>query len=165
MLILTLLLASAVSPPQAVQDVAPKPELRPIEAMDLFQLEGIGAPKVSPDGMAVLYLRTMFDVMRDSSYPDLWIYDVQTGDNRPVLAAVGGAEWSPDGKHIAYVKMSGNDGAEIFVRWMDDGTTHQVTRAAKSPGSLRWSTDGKRIAFTMAVERKSTPMAQMLPSG
>ncbi|MFT5731807.1 MAG: acylaminoacyl-peptidase [Planctomycetota bacterium] len=146
---------------QPSQEAPVSPDLRPIEAMDLFQLEGVGSPQVSPDGLTVLYLRTLFDVMSDSSYPDLWIYDVKTGDNRPLITAVGGATWSPDGEHIAYVKMAGKDGAEIFVRWMDDGTTHQVTRASKSPGSIAWSPDGKSLAFTMAVERKAKPMAQM----
>ncbi len=158
MLTSALLLFAAATVPQ---DAAPAPALRPLEAMDLFQLEGVGSPQVSPDGSKVLYLRTMFDVMTDSSYPDLWIYDVESGDNRPLIAAVGGARWSPDGKHIAYVKMAGQDGAEIFVRWMDDGTTHQVTQAPKTPGAISWSPDGQRIAFTMAVPRASKSMVQM----
>ena len=158
MLISALVLSVAAA---AQVEAPPSTDRRPIEAMDLFQLEGIGSPEVSPGGTHVLYLRTMFDVMSDSSYPDLWIYDVESGDNRPLIAAVGGARWSPDGRHIAYVKMAGDDGAEIFVRWMDDGTTHQVTRAAKSPGSLAWSPAGKRIAFTMGVARKAGPLAKM----
>ena len=158
------LLLFAVGPQNdAPPPAQPQDERRPLEAMDLFQLEGIAAPKVSPDGQRVLYLRTMFDVMSDSSSPDLWIYDVETGDSRPLIQGVGGAQWSPDGRHIAYVKVAGADGAEIFVRWMDDGTTHQVTHAAKSPGSIVWSPDGKRIAFTMAVEREAASMAK-LPS-
>ena len=161
MLTAALFFLAAVPQTEATPAAAEGTDRRPIEAMDLFQLEGVGSPQVSPDGMHVLYLRTMFDVMSDSSYPDLWIYDVESGDNRPLIAAVGGAKWSPDGKHIAYVKMAGKDGAEIFVRWMDDGTTHQVTRAAKSPGSIAWSPDGKRFAFTMAVPRKSAPMVSM----
>jgi acylaminoacyl-peptidase len=161
MLTAALILFATAPQVEATSAAAESAERRPIEAMDLFQLEGVGSPQVSPDGQHVLYLRTMFDVMSDSSYPDLWIYDVASGDNRPLIAAVGGAKWSPDGKHIAYVKMAGKDGAEIFVRWMDDGTTHQVTRAAKSPGSIAWSPDGKRMAFTMAVERAAAPMAKM----
>ncbi|MEM8712546.1 MAG: S9 family peptidase, partial [Planctomycetota bacterium] len=164
-LILSLALLAPGVLPQADADSAPSSglERRSLEPMDLFQLEGIASPKVSPDGTKILYLRTMFDVMSDSSYPDLWIHDVETGDSRPLIAAVGGAEWSPDGKHIAYVKMAEDDGAEIFVRWMDDGTTHQVTRANRSPGSISWSPDGQRIAFQMSVQRESKSLAE-LPS-
>ena len=135
--------------------------LRPIEAMDLFQLEGVSNPTVSPDGSKVLFTRIGFDVMTDRQSSELWIHDVDSGDSRPLIAGVGGAVWSPDGAHIAYVNGAEGDGSEVFVRWMDDGTTRQVTHLKKSPGSLRWSPDGTRLAFTMAVERETEPLAKM----
>ncbi|MEM9378675.1 MAG: S9 family peptidase [Planctomycetota bacterium] len=135
--------------------------LRALEPMDLFQLEGVASPNVSHDGARVLYTRVGFDVMNDRTTSELWIHDVESGDTRPLLDGVGGARWSPTDAHIAYVTGAGDDGAEIFVRWMDDGTTRQVTRLPKSPGSLRWSPDGTRIAFTMAVPREPRSLASM----
>ena len=110
--------------------------LRPLEAMDLFELEGVTSPTVSPDGSQVLYTRVGFDVMSDKQRREVWLHDVETGDSRPILDGVGSARWSPDGRYLAYVRGAGGDGAEVFVRWMDDGTTRQVTRLAESPGSV-----------------------------
>ncbi|MEM6672518.1 MAG: S9 family peptidase [Planctomycetota bacterium] len=135
--------------------------LRNLEPLDLFQLEGVSGPTVSPDGSKVLYSRVGFDVMKDSISSELWIHDVESGDTRPLLQGVGGARWSPSGQHLAFTKGAGDDGTEIFVRWMDDGTTRQVTRLPKSPSNLRWSPDGKRLAFTMSVAREATSLATM----
>ena len=135
--------------------------LRPLEAMDLFELEGVSSPAVSPDGSMVLYSRVGFDVMNDRQRRELWLFDVESGDSRPLVDGVGSARWSPDGRYIAYVTGTEQDGAEVFVRWMDDGTTRQVTRLPRSPGSLRWAPDSRRIAFTMNVPRESKPLASM----
>ena len=142
----------------AVQGTA---TLRPLEPMDLFELEGVASPAVSPDGSQVLYARVGFDVMKDRQRRELWLHDLESGDSRPLIDGVGSAAWSPNGEHIAYVTGADDDGAEIFVRWMDDGTTRQVTRLPQSPGSLVWSPDGRRIAFTMNVPRETRPLASM----
>ncbi|MGD2017288.1 MAG: S9 family peptidase [Planctomycetota bacterium] len=142
----------------AVQGTA---ALRPLEPMDLFELEGVASPAVSPDGSQVLYARVGFDVMKDRQRRELWLHDLESGDSRPLIDGVGSATWSPSGEHIAYVTGADDDGAEVFVRWMDDGTTRQVTRLPKSPGSLVWSPDGRRIAFTMSVPRETKPLASM----
>ena len=78
MLISTLLLCAAAP----VQENA---SLRPLEPMDLFELEGVENPTVSPDGSKVLFTRVGFDVMNDSKRSELWIHDVASGDSRPLL--------------------------------------------------------------------------------
>ncbi|MEE2941133.1 MAG: S9 family peptidase [Planctomycetota bacterium] len=150
----SILLLCAAAP---AQDSA---SLRPLEPMDLFELEGVERPTVSPDGSKVLFTRVGFDVMKDRKRSELWVHDVASGDSRPLVPGVGGAVWSPSGAHIAYVTSAGDDGAEIHVRWMDDGTTRQATRLPMSPGSLSWSPDGRRLAFSMSVKRESKPMAK-----
>lgn len=135
---------------------------RPLEPMDLFELEGVANPNVAPDGSAVLYARVGFDVMKDRRVQELWIHDVEKGINRPLIEGVGRAAWAPDGDRIAYVMDAGEgSGAEIHLRWMDDGATRQLTRLPKGPSSLSWSPDGTRIAFTMKVDREREPLARM----
>lgn len=156
-MILSLLLSAALFPQDADNS------LRSLEPMDLFQLEGLMNPTVSPDGTKVLFTRIGYDVMSDRRRGELWIYSTATKDARPIIEDVGGAEWSPSGNHIAYVTGAGEDGSEIYVRWMDDGTTRQVTRLPKSPSNIAWSPDGTQLAFSMDVEREVEPLAK-LPS-
>lgn len=137
------------------------PDLRPVEPMDVFQLEGIASPLVSPDGAHVVYSRLGYDVMSDRMRSELWIHDVESGENRPLLERASSAAWSPDGERLAYVAGDEDDGAEIHIRWMDTGRTWKATRLPKSPGSLAWSPDGARIAFTMLVPAEPEPLATM----
>ena len=76
----------------AVQGTA---ALRPLEPMDLFELEGVASPAVSPDGSQVLYARVGFDVMKDRQRRELWLHDLESGDSRPLIDGVGSATWSP----------------------------------------------------------------------
>ena len=48
-------------------------QLKNFEALDVFQLEYTGDPQISPDGLAVVYRRTGFDIMKDGSKGDLWL--------------------------------------------------------------------------------------------
>jgi acylaminoacyl-peptidase len=68
----------------------------------------------------------------------------------PSERRVGSPRWSPDGERLAFVS-GGENGSEIFVRWMDSGQEAMVTRVTESPGGLSWSPDGSQIAFSMFV--------------
>ena len=107
---------------------------------DVFALEWAEQPQLSPDGKQVVYQRRGFDRMKDRKSSSLWQIDVASGEQRP-LGGEGnqsGAAWSPDGKRLAYVG-GGEGGAQIHVRWMDDGVTARITQLERGAGSLTWS--------------------------
>jgi Tol biopolymer transport system component/DNA-binding winged helix-turn-helix (wHTH) protein len=62
------------------------------------------------------------------------------------LGDVGGhaASWSPDGKHIAYVR-----GLDLFVANGDGGQAHAIAHMKEAAYWPRWSPDGTRIRFSM----------------
>jgi len=115
-----------------------------------LDLESVSSPRISPDGSQIVYVRGSIDKVKDRRRSSLWIMDADGGRNR-FLTDGSGAEWSPDGSRIAYVADAGDDGAEIFVRYLDAPEPTQVTRLEQSPGSLHWSPDGKWIGFAMTV--------------
>ena len=74
---------------------------------DLFALEQAGSPQVRPDGQAVAYVRSSGDVMSDRMRPSIWLVDVGSGAQRPVVAGPGShstPRWSPDGRRLAAVR-------------------------------------------------------------
>ena len=89
-MLISILLLCAAAP---VQETA---SLRPLEPMDLFELEGVENPTVSPDGSKVLFTRVGFDVMNDRKRSSLG----PRGRERRLqpLLSVGGAVWSPSGR-------------------------------------------------------------------
>lgn len=87
---------------------------------DLFNLEWASDPQISPDGRSVAYVRQSNDIMSDKARPTIWLVDVATGQQRPLLAGAGSyfsPRWSPDGTRLAYVAAEGGN-PQLYVRWL-----------------------------------------------
>ena len=138
-------------------------DLRPFAPLDVFQLEAVVGPQVSPDGKRVVYQRRRFDIQEDHGESSLWIIDTDGGNHRPLTAPEIGANsprWSPDGERLAYLRAT-EHGVQIFVRWVDTGAELRVTNLPERPGSLAWSPDGDQIAFLARVPKETEAWASM----
>jgi dipeptidyl aminopeptidase/acylaminoacyl peptidase len=121
---------------------------------DLFDLEVATDPQISPDGKTIAYVRESNDIMTDRAHPTIWLVDVATGKQRPLLAGTGSyfsPRWSPDGSRLAYVAAQDDASPQLFVRWMESGESARITGLPQSPSSIAWSPDGQRIAYSMFV--------------
>ncbi|MFZ1838021.1 MAG: hypothetical protein WAU20_04765, partial [Dokdonella sp.] len=125
-------------------------ETRDFEPMDVFALEWVDSPQISPDGQRIVYARTGFDVMKDRKRSSLWMIDADGRQHRPLAASGSGAAWSADGRRIAYV-ASTDGSTQIRMHWLDGGQDASITRLTGSPGNLSWSPDGQWLAFTLRV--------------
>jgi dipeptidyl aminopeptidase/acylaminoacyl peptidase len=120
---------------------------------DLFNLEVATDPQISPDGRTIAYVRRSNDIMTDKARPTIWLVDVASGQQRPLLAGSGSyfsPRWSPDGSKLAYVAAE-SGGPQLYVRWMASGESARITGLPDGPDSMAWSPDGRRIAYSMFV--------------
>ena len=125
--------------------VALADDMRPFERMDVFGLEWVSDPQISPDGRHVAYVRNGMDVMTDGKWTRLWLIDTDGGDNAPLTGRdvnESNPAWSPDGSRIAFTSKSEN-GTEIFVAWVDTGKSTRLTQLNRSPKGLRSTTAGR----------------------
>jgi dipeptidyl aminopeptidase/acylaminoacyl peptidase len=138
---------------------------RTFTGADLFNLEVATDPQISPDGRAIAYVRKSNDIMTDKARSTIWLVDVASGQQRPLLAGSGSyssPRWSPDGGRLAYVAADGGN-AQLFVRWMPNGDSARITGLPDSPDSLAWSPDGRRIAYSMFVPDEAPKLGQAPP--
>jgi dipeptidyl aminopeptidase/acylaminoacyl peptidase len=129
---------------------------------DLFNLEVATDPQISPDGRTIAYVRKSNDIMTDKARSTVWLVDVATGQQRPLLAGPGSyssPRWSPDGARLAYVAADGGS-PQLYVRWMGSGESARVTGLPDSPDSIAWSPDGRRIAYSMFVPDEGPKLGQ-----
>ncbi|HEY4367044.1 MAG TPA: S9 family peptidase [Steroidobacteraceae bacterium] len=132
---------------------------RKFEGSDLFALQYAEDPQIRPDGRAVVYTRVTNNVMIDRAQRSIWLVDLDTGIQTPVVTGAGShssPRWSPDGKRLAYVSTSEGGSSQLYMRWTQTGQSAKLAELTDAPGNLAWSNDGNSIAFTMfAADEKS----------
>lgn len=134
--------------------------------MDVFDLQLVSNPEISPDGNTIIYERHQFDVMTDRRFVNLWTISFSGQDHRPLTsgkASYGNVVWSPNGDRIAYT--SSEEGSnQIYIRWIESGESASITNLTESPGDLSWSPDGSKLLFSKFVSGTSSSGIAQLPS-
>lgn len=132
--------------------------------LDVFELQYVSDPQISPDGEWVVYRRMGFDIMKDRGAGNLWMISTD-GSMHQKLSTREGNEfsprWSPSGDRLAYVSPT-EEGSEIYIYWKDTGKIARISQLPASPSALSWSPDGSQLAFSMNVP-KSPPVLVKMP--
>jgi acylaminoacyl-peptidase len=129
--------------------------------LDLFDLEYVSDPQISPDGSKIIYVRNFKDIMTDMDYSNLWITNFDGSQNRPLTQGNHRdfmPRWSHDGSRIVFKSNMQDQKMKLFLMYLDTKETVALTNSAIAPGEVSWSADDKQLAFSMFVpkENKST---------
>jgi len=124
---------------------------RAMTAEDLWAMDRVGAPAVSPDGKQVVFPVTRFDVEKNRGNSDLWLAPVDGSAKPRQLTFQEGSDgspvWSAAGRRIAFLSKRGEGPAQLYLLPLDGGDAQQVTDLPVSPQAPRYSPDGKRLYF------------------
>src|SRR6266853_627389 len=119
-------------------------------------------PKISPDGMRVVYELQKTHWEENAFERNLWIADIATGESHALTSAKKSstnAGWSPDGKRVAFsaqrdADLISSESADLYVVTLSDGGVKKIVSTPGPDTNPKWSPDGKKIAFETAAGAK-----------
>jgi len=130
-----------------------------ISVDDLWALQRLGAPSLSPDGAQVVTTLSSYSMEDNKSSSALWLLSTMGG--APRLLTTGGekdgaARWSPRGDHIAFTAKRDQEGSkddtpQLYLIAPDGGEACRAAKVATGVDAFRWCPDGKRLVFVSWV--------------
>jgi dipeptidyl aminopeptidase/acylaminoacyl peptidase len=135
---------------------------RPMTPEDLWAMERVSDPRLSPDGRWVVLTVARYSIAENLGASDLWVVPADGGaaPRRLTWSTASSAgqrsdsspEWSPDGTRIAFVSKRGDSPAQLCVLpFTQGGEARPVTSLPVAVQDPRWFPDGRRIAFLAAT--------------
>lgn len=120
---------------------------------DLYRVQDVSDPQVSPDGLWVAYVVTSNEREPDQARSAIWMVNWDGRQRLALTAAADGTgkpRWSPDGRYLAFIATpSGSDKAQLMLLDRRGGDARQLSSVSGDIGGYAWAPDGKRLVFTM----------------
>jgi dipeptidyl aminopeptidase/acylaminoacyl peptidase len=137
----------------------PKTKKNPLTVDDLWKMERIGTPSLSPDGAQAVVPVTRHSMDDNKAESSLWLLSTLGGAARALTHCGdkdGQPAWSPRGDRIAFVAKREQQGAkddtpQLYLIAPDGGEARRAATVATGVEAFRWFPDGRRIAFVSWV--------------
>ena len=127
---------------------------RKLEATDLFKIQSITNPVISPDGNEAVFIRTEMHKKDNKYYAYLYHVNIETNEVTQWTHAkekVSSPKWSADGKQLAFISNR-DDKNQIYIMSAKGGEAKQLTKFEKGVSSFIWSPCSKKIWFSASLK-------------
>lgn len=117
---------------------------------DVYKMEAVSRPKISPEGSWILYSQSKIDAPKDRSTSKLYM---MSSDGKETITlteqtmGVGNYQWSPDGKYISYLTKGKDEdkGSQVFLMDRRGGEGVQLTNIKGEINDYVWFNSGKKM--------------------
>ena len=144
---------------EAAKKEAPAPKSKSgkklFSALDTLRVNGVGGPRLSPDGTRVAYAVGEMQMEKDKEWRSLtqvWVVPAGGGAARQFTRGEKSATspaWSPDGKNLAFLTNREKESEQqVWMMAADGGEAWQVTSHKGGVRGFQFSPDGKTLLLT-----------------
>ena len=125
-----------------------------IRPNDVYRLNTISGPKISPEGNWILYAHSTVDSAKDKYQSKLYMVrndGKETVSLTEQTKSFSGANWSPDGKYISFMASGKEEkeGSQLYLLDRRGGEAKQQTHIKGEIRGYQWFPDGKKILLTI----------------
>lgn len=125
-----------------------------ITAEDLYKIELISKPRISPDGKWVVYGKKRVQQKTEKKFANLWLAPTDGGKAFQFTSGNqtdSSARFSPDGKTIAFIsdREDKEKPAQIYLIPVNGGEARKLTEIQGEIRSMEWGPDGKTLLLTV----------------
>ena len=121
---------------------------------DVYKMESVSRPKISPEGSWILYSQSKIDVAKDKSVSKLYMMSAdgkETVTLTEQTKGVGNYQWSPDGKYISYLSKGKDEdnGSQLFLMDRRGGEGIQFSDIKGEIEDYIWFNSGKKVVMVI----------------
>lgn len=122
---------------------------------DIFALQSVADPRVSPDGSLVAYVVTRVDREANGYAGAIWLATLD-GSAEPRQLTSGATHdadprWSPNGAWLAFTSNRDGRTMQLYVMPVFGGEPRRLTHLKEDVAEAAWSPDGSTIVFVARV--------------
>jgi Tol biopolymer transport system component len=136
------------------------PAKRPLKNEDMFRMEAVSEPQMSPDGQWIAYIVGTSDKEADEFQNSIWMVSwdgkQQVQMTKP-SSSVSEARWSPDGRYLSYLaKLGDAEHSQVMLLDRRGGEPRALTNVTDDIESYAWSPDSHRLVLVMETNEEPT---------
>ncbi|HYK37608.1 S9 family peptidase [Alloacidobacterium sp.] len=128
---------------------------------DLFRLQDVGSPEVSPDGNWVAYTVSTIDTTADKRLTDIWMVKWDGSEDIRLTYSnedsANSPRWSPDGKYLSFTsgRPGKAKGSQVWLLDRRGGEARQLTDTKNHLSYYEWSPDGKKLLLGISEDKEA----------
>ena len=133
---------------------------RSILPSDIYHMQDVSDPQISPDGNWVAYVLSSVDSVKDKRNKDIWMISWDGKQNVQLTNSPedeASPRWSPDGKYLSFLssRSDGNkkddddNNAQLWLLNRLGGEGKKITSVKGEIEDYAWSPDGSKILLSM----------------
>ncbi|GAB3507727.1 S9 family peptidase [Emticicia fontis] len=127
---------------------------RGLKPSDVYRLQNLSDPQISPDGNWVSYTLSSVDSVKNKRNADIWMVSWDGKESIQLTHTPDGesqGRWSPDGKFFTFISSrNGLTSSQIWIMDRRGGEAKQLTDLKKGDlTDYAWSPDSKKIALVI----------------